>query len=219
MGSPIRIVLVDDHILVRSALRLLLEKEADIEVIGEAGDADGAVRLAVGLCPDVALMDISLGESNGVDATRRIVQQCPDIRIIALTMHPEDMYLMRFLEAGGVGYVRKSALDRDLISAIHAALRGDIFLKQEGIQVMARSHCASRLQLDEQSPGPDVLSLRERQVIELVAKGYTCREIGVQLSLSPRTVETYRERIMEKLNLEHRSELVEYALRHQLLRP
>jgi len=218
MGVPIRVFLADDHTLVRSGLRLLLEKEADIEVVGEADCVAEAVRLVSALCPDVVLMDISLPDGDGVEATSEIFQRCPTVRVLALTMHTEDAYLLKFLEAGGVGYIRKSAVDRDLIRAVHTVMQGEIFLQPEGIQLMARRHHAPKAQAHMQDIDPTVLSDRERQVIELVAKGYTCREIGEQLSLSPRTVETYRERIMEKLNLTHRSELVEYALRHQLLK-
>lgn len=216
MSTLIRVLLVDDHTLVRTGLRLLLEKEG-VEVIGEAEDADGAVSLAGELRPDIVLMDISLQKSDGIDGTRRIMQLYPETRIIALTMHTEEAYLLKFLDAGGVGFVRKSAVDRDLIQAIHSVMRGEIFLKHEGVQVMARRHYGNSSQIDDHEPGPEMLSDRERQVIELVAKGYTCREIGDQLSLSPRTIETYRERIMNKLKLSHRSELVEFALRHRLL--
>lgn len=217
MNSPVRILLVDDHTLVRSGLRLLLEKESDIDVIGEAESAEDAISQAADICPDIILMDISLPDMDGVEATSQICQQCPSARIIALTMHPEDTYLFSFLEAGGLGYVRKSAADRELIQAVRTVLKGDIFLGQEGVQVIARRHHTTPLSAADQPIGPDILSERERQVIEFVAKGYTCREIGEQLSLSPRTIETYRERIMGKLNLSHRSELVEYALRHRLL--
>jgi two-component system response regulator NreC len=216
MTNTIRVFMVDDHTLVRSGLRLLLEKEADIEVVGEADGAASAILQVSSLAPDVILMDISLPDFDGVQAARVIFSECPAVRVIALTMHSEDAYLMQFLEAGGMGYVRKSAADRDLIRAIHTVMRGEIFLQPEGVQFMARHHHAPKTQTHPLDP--TVLSERERQVIELVAKGFTCREIAETLSLSPRTVETYRERIMEKLHLTHRSELVEYALRHQLLK-
>lgn len=217
MTTPIRVFLVDDHTLVRSGLRLLLDKESDIEVVGEADNVHDAVRLIPELCPDVVLMDISLPDSDGIQATRQIFCTCQHARVIALTMHAEEAYLMPFLEAGGVGYIRKSAADRDLIRAIHKVMRGEIFLQSEGIQIMARQHCAVQIASSSQQPGPNVLSEREHEVIIWVARGYTCREIGEMLSLSHRTIETYRQRIMEKLNLNHRSELVEYALHHHLI--
>jgi two-component system response regulator NreC len=216
MANPVRVFMVDDHTLVRSGLCLLLEKEPGIEVIGEADTAVSALEQLAHLSPDVVLLDISLPDHDGVEVARAIFAEYPAVRMIALTMHSESAYLMPFLEAGGMGYVRKSAADRDLIRAIHTVMRGEIFLQPAGVQFMARHHHAPKVP----SPGldPSVLSERERQVIEMVARGFTCREIAEHLSLSPRTIETYRERIMEKLNLSHRSELVEYALRHQLLK-
>lgn len=216
MGTPIRILLVDDHTLVRSGLRLLLEKDHDIEVVGEAANAADAICIVEQMCPDIVLMDITLPDSDGISATRRILHQCPQTRVIALTMHAEDAYLIKFLETGGVGYIRKSAADRDLIRAIQAVMKGEIFLQPEGIQLMARRYRTSPYSAEAQQ-GPEILSDREREVMVWVAKGYTCREIGEQLALSPRTVETYRQRIMEKLNLKHRSEMVEFALRHHLI--
>lgn len=217
MSTPIRVFLVDDHTLVRSGLRLLLEQEADIVVVGEAENAVDAVRLVALCCPDVVLMDISLPENDGIWATNQILCLFPQTRVIALTMYAEDAYLMKFLETGGVGYIRKSAADRDLIRAIHSVMNGDIFLQPEGIQLMARRHWVTPVASTSHEHTPDVLSDREREVMVWVAKGYTCREIGEQLGLSPRTVETYRQRIMEKLELNHRSEMVEYALRYHLI--
>lgn len=210
-----RVLLVDDHTVVRAGLRLLLEKETGIQVIGEAESGAQGVDYAHRLRPDVTLMDITLSDFDGVEATRRIRAVWPDARVLALTMHSEDAYLVEFLEAGGMGYVRKSAADRDLVSAIRAVARGEVFLQPAGVQAIVREH---RHPIHE--PGaarPEVLSERERQVLELTVKGYTSREIGDHLALSPRTVETYRERIMDKLGLERRSELVEYAMRHRLL--
>ncbi|MBI5301795.1 MAG: response regulator transcription factor [Chloroflexi bacterium] len=210
MTAPIRVLLVDDHAVVRTGVRLLLEKQSDMVVVGEAADGARAVRQTLDLQPDVVVMDITLPDFDGVEATRRIHATLPNAHVLALTMHDEDAYLVPFLQAGGAGYVRKSAADRDVVAAIRAVARGESFLQPEGVAAMVRDH---------QSPKPDrdPLSERERQVLVLTAKGYTSREIGDQLALSPRTVETYRERIMQKLGLAHRSELVEYALHHKLL--
>lgn len=213
--SDITILLVDDHTVGRSGLRLLLDRESDIEVIGEADTGTVGVRQALDLRPAVVVMDITLPDFDGIEATRQIRAAWPEARVLALTMHTEDSYLVPFLEAGGMGYVRKSAVDRDLVSAIRAVARGEVFLQPAGVQAIVNEHRHPR-DLTEQ-PGPDVLSDRERQVLELTAKGFTSREIGEQLALSPRTVETYRERIMEKLGLMRRSELVEYALKYRLL--
>lgn len=216
MTTPIRVLLADDHVLVRSGLRLLLEKELDIVVIGEAQDGADAVQQAIALCPDVILMDITLPVIDGIESTRQICATCPDARVVALTMHAEDAYLTAFLEAGGLGYVPKSAADRDLVSAVRTVVRGEIFLRSEGVQVIAggyRKHKNTAQELE-----PEALSERERTVLELTARGFTSAEIGEQLCISPRTVETYRTRVMEKLELQHRSQLVEYALRHHLLK-
>lgn len=210
MTETIRVLLVDDHAVVRSGLRLLLEKEKGIAVIGEANSGARAVEQALALRPDVIVMDITLPDFDGIETTRRIRAEIQDACVLALTMHGEETYLVPFLQAGGMGYVRKSSGDRDLVEAIRRVARGESFLQPEGVDAIVR-------QQHTREPGPETLSERERQVLALTAKGHTSREIGDQLALSPRTVETYRERIMQKLGLGHRSELVEYALRHNLL--
>ncbi|MCW5880807.1 MAG: response regulator transcription factor [Anaerolineae bacterium] len=215
MSNPIRVFLVDDHTVVRSGLRLLLDGQADLMVIGEAPTGAEAVEQANQLHPDVVVMDITLPDFDGVEATRRLRALWPTARILALTMHDEDAYLVAFLEAGGMGYVGKSAADRDLVNAIRTVARGEVFLQPSGVQAIVREH--RHAGGAQRVVGPDVLSERERQVLELTAKGFTSREIGEQLAVSPRTVETYRERIMGKLDLTHRSELVEYALKFRLL--
>jgi len=210
MTRAVRVLLVDDHAIVRSGLRLLLEKEKDIAVVGEADSGARAVEQALTLHPDVIVMDITLPDLDGIETTRRIRAEFPDACVLALTMHGEETYLVPFLQAGGMGYVRKSSGDRDLVEAIRRVARGESFLQPEGVETIVRKQRTREL-------GPEILSERERQVLVLTAKGHTSREIGDQLALSPRTVETYRERIMQKLGLGHRSELVEYALRHNLL--
>lgn len=214
MTKPVRVFIVDDHTLLRSGLIMLLEKENGIEVVGEAENGQMAIQKVIEIGPDVVFMDISLPDIDGIEVTRQICSACPSIRVIALTMFVEDQYLTQFLQAGGVGYVHKSAADRDLVAAIQTVIAGQIFLRPEGVQVIARQQQGSS---SNREVSPDVLSKREMQVLKLVAKGYTCREIGDQLSLSPRTVETYRERLTEKLELERRFDLVDYALRHRLL--
>ncbi len=210
MMESLRVLLVDDHAVVRSGLRLLLEKEKDIVVVGEADSGARAIELALVLHPDVIVMDITLPDFDGIKTTRRIRAEMPDARVLALTMHGEETILVRFLQAGGMGYVRKSSGDRDLVAAIRRVAHGESFLEPEGVDAIVR-------QQHTQEPELETLSEREQQVLALTAKGHTSREIGDQLALSPRTVETYRERIMQKLGLAHRSELVEYALRHNLL--
>ena len=212
--EKIRVFLVDDHTLLRNALTMLLEGQKNIEVVGEAANASEAVE---GVCkekPDVVLMDISLPDFDGIEATVNIVKALPSTRIIAVTMHVEEIYLLKFLNAGGRGYIHKSAADRDLLKAIHVVMNGEIFLSSDGVQVMANQY----IQTDNpQETPPEILSERELQVLKLIARGFTSREIGEKLFLSPRTIETYRERITVKLKLEHRSELVDYAIKHKLL--
>jgi two-component system response regulator NreC len=212
--KPIRVLIVDDHAVVRSGLRLLLEKEPDIIVVGEASTGEEAFQSAISLDPDVILMDITLPDMTGLEATRRIHICNSEIKIIALTMHKEDVYLLNFLEAGGVGYVHKSSVDRDVMKAIRCVMKDDIFLQPEAVQYIARQHHSH---IGEFLPSPEILSDRELQVLKLLAYGFTCSEIAKQLSLSARTIETYRERMMNKLAIEHRSGLVEYALHFNLI--
>ena len=209
-----RILLVEDHTVMRSSLGLLL-KSYGAEIIGEAGDGKSAIAKALELRPDVILMDITLPDMDGIEATRQICSAWPDARILALTMHSEDVYLVPFLEAGGVGYVRKSAADRDVLTAIKTVLSGETFIGVGGLEALLRQHRSALSRT--QPPGPEVLSERERIVLERTARGYTSREIGEQLNISPHTVDTYRTRVMVKLGLASRHELVEYALQHHIL--
>jgi len=210
----IRVFLVDDHTLLRNALTMLLKGQKDIEVVGEAANASEAIEKVCREKPDVVLMDISLPDFDGIEATVNIVKALPDIKIIAVTMHAEKVYLLKFLNAGGRGYIHKSAADRDLLKAIRVVMKGEVFLSSDGVQVMANQYIQND---DSKETLPDVLSEREKQVLKLIARGFTSREIGEKLFLSPRTIETYRERITVKLKLEHRSELVDYAIKHKLL--
>jgi two-component system response regulator NreC len=212
MIDGVRILLVEDHIVVRSSLALLLKSHGG-EIVGEASGGQDAVAQALALRPDVILMDITLPDMDGIEATRRICEAIPETRLLALTMHSEDVYLVPFLEAGGSGYIRKSAADRDLITAIKAVLTGEAFIGAGGLEALLRQHRPAM----GAAPGPEVLSDRERLVLEKTARGFTSREIGEQLTISPHTVDTYRTRVMVKLNLATRHELVEYALRHHIL--
>lgn len=208
----IRVLIVDDHAVLRSGLRLLIDNEPDIEVVGEASDGAAALERVQALQPDVVLMDISLPDMNGIQVIRQIKEgECP-CSILVLTMHPEASYLRPALDAGADGYVVKSVADDELLDAIRAVHRGHSFLRPQAVAVL----------LDD-SPGrelpQEVLSEREFEVLELVARGYTNAEIGRQLYLSPKTVDTYRRRVMQKLDLQTRADLVDYALRHGLLKP
>ncbi|AGA70347.1 response regulator containing a CheY-like receiver domain and an HTH DNA-binding domain [Desulfitobacterium dichloroeliminans LMG P-21439] len=214
MNRKIRVFLTDDHTLLRNALTMLLEGQEDMEVVGEAASGCECLEGVKHKKPDVVLMDISLPDCDGVEATGKILTALPETRVIAVTMHVEDEYLLRFLNAGGRGYVHKSAADRELIKAIHTVVKGDVFLSATGVQVMANQYCSTE---SVSEVTPDILSDRELQVLQFLARGFTSREIGEKLFLSPRTIETYRERITVKLKLEHRSDLVDYAIRYKLL--
>ena len=219
MEKQIKLFLVDDHKLLRDTLRIFLEGTENIEVVGESGSGTDAVEQILCLKPDLVLMDITLPDYDGVEATAQITKALPQIKVIAVTMHPEQLYLVKFLEAGGVGYIHKSAADRDLLQAIDQVFQGAVFLSPEGVQVMAgqyriKSSAISSDHLKEVPP--DVLSYRERQVIALLSRGYSCREIGERLFLATSTVETYKRRINEKLQITKKAELVEYTIRHRL---
>jgi DNA-binding NarL/FixJ family response regulator len=213
MLEGVRILLVEDHAIVRSSLAMLFESHGAL-IVGEVEDGPSAVVKALELRPDIILMDITLPGIDGIEATRRICSAWPEARVLALTMHSEDLYLVPFLEAGGAGYVRKSAADRDVLDAIKAIRAGETFVGAGGIATLVRQYKPSGSALP---PGPEVLSDRERLVLEKIVRGYTSREIGDQLSISPHTVDTYRTRIMEKLGLSNRHELVDYALRNHLI--
>lgn len=209
MSDPIGVFLVDDHPIVRSGVRLLVDTEPDLAVVGEAADGETAVADVLRLRPDVTVMDIGLPGIDGIGATARIVACWPEARILALTMHDDEDYVVSFLDGGGRGYVCKSSVDRDLITAIRLVASGEFAVGSDAVAAIVSRR---------RSPGgPDVLSDREREVLVLTARGFTSREIGERLFISGRTVETYRARIMEKLGLEHRSGLVDFALAHRLI--
>jgi DNA-binding NarL/FixJ family response regulator len=216
MSSGIRILLAEDHTIVRNSMALLLSSYG-FEVVGEAEFGQEAIEMALSLHPDIVLLDITLPDMDGVEVTSRICSKWPEAKILALTMHSEELYLVPFLEAGGSGYVRKSAADRDVLSAIESIMGGEIFIRENGVKVLLREHSLAKS--SHSVPDPDVLSDRERLVLELTARGYTSREIGDQVGISPRTVDTYRSRILSKLGLAHRFELVEYALKHGIIGP
>lgn len=217
--KQIQLFLVDDHKLLRDTLKLFLEGTENIQVVGESGNGADAVEGILRLQPDLVLMDISLPDFNGVGATARIIEALPQTKVIAVTMHPEQLYLMEFLEAGGSGYIHKSAADRDLLKAIEQVLQGEVFLSADGVQVMAgqyRVKSSPSLAAHQKEISPEILSSREREVIVLLSRGYSCREIGEKLFLSTSTIETYKRRINEKLQLTKKAELVEYTIKHRL---
>jgi len=212
----IRILLADDHAVLRAGLRALLSAEPDMVVVGEAGDGEETVRQAAALRPDVIVMDIAMPGGGGLQATRAIRALELPCKVLILTMHAEEQYLLPVIEAGGSGYVLKTGADSELIEAIRVVHRDEVFLYPSAAKLLLGKYL-ERSEAGEQAY--DGLTQRERDVLRLTAEGYTGQEIAERLVLSPKTVDTYRQRVMEKLNLHHRSELVKYALRKGLLQP
>lgn len=224
MAERIRVFLVDDHKLLRDTLRMFLESLEEIEVVGEAGCGADAVKGILNLKPEIVLMDITLPDCDGVEVTAQIIKALPQTKVIAVTMHPEKLYLLKFLESGGVGYIHKSAADRELLQAIERVRQGEVFLSPDGVQVMAGqftvqsalNSLAGPRTKEKTDVSPEILSGRERQVLGLLSRGYSCREIGERLFLSTSTIETYKRRISDKLHLANRKELVQYTIRHRI---
>jgi two-component system, NarL family, response regulator NreC len=211
--KKVSILLVDDHKVLRDGLRYLLETEPDLAVVGEASTAEQAIELANSLLPDIIVMDLNLPDISGLEAIKRIRQQNQRSRIIVLSMHSRREFVVPAIEAGCDGYVPKSSTHNSLLQAIRAVLQGERYLHPTVATVLMKTFT------EERSDAEKLASLSEREltVLRLTAIGFNSREIGDQLVISPRTVETYRSRIMEKLALEHRSELVKFALRTGLL--
>jgi two-component system response regulator NreC len=214
--SKIRVLVVDDHTIVREGIRLLLEGSPDIEVVGEAAEGKAALSEVRTLQPDVVLMDITMPGMSGLEATRQIKAQWPEVQVLALTMHENEEYFFQILHAGASGYVLKGASSAELLSAIRAAARGDVFLHPSLARKLVGDYLR-RVGVGEEQPSFDRLTPREKEVLTLIAEGYTNREIAERLVISPSTVQTHRARIMEKLNLQNRTELIKYAIRRGLI--
>lgn len=213
--DTIRILLVDDHIVLRAGLRALLEAEHDMRVVGEASTGEEGIERAQTLKPDVVVMDLSMPGVGGLEATRTITQESKS-RVLVLTMHAEEEYLLAVLEAGGSGYVKKTSADQDLVSAIRTVARDEVFLYPNAARLLLQGF---RVKGEEHEGSPlEKLTERERDVLTMTAEGYSSSEIGEKLFISPKTVDTYRSRIMQKLELHHRSELVRFALNTGLLK-
>jgi len=216
MVKKTRVLLADDHAVLRAGLRSLLNSQSDFEVVGEAATGAQAVRRARELTPDVVLMDITMSGPDGLEAVRQIRAELPATRVLVLTMHDNIDYLRQVLEAGGSGYVLKKAADTELLSALRAVEQGGTYLHPAHTRALLNPEASGEGGQDEMA-GHETLSEREQQVLRLIAQGYSNRGIAAELSLSVKTVETYRARIMEKLGLRGRVALVRYALRHHLL--
>jgi len=216
MTQKIRVLLVDDHMIVRIGLKALINAEPDMEVIGEADNGAEGVAAALALAPDVVVMDISMPAMDGLEATRRIRQERPTVQVLILTVHAHEKYLFPVLKAGAAGYVLKSTVDTELLDAIRTVARGGAFLYPSATRMLLEDYI-SQINSGVTPDAYENLSEREREVLKLLALGYTAAQIGEKLALSPKTVETYRVRIMEKLNLSSRPDLVQYALKRGLL--
>lgn len=207
----IRILLADDHALVRQGFSMILAAQQDMQIVGQAGNGREAVDLAAKLHPDVIVMDVAMPELNGIEATRRIIEDSPRTRVLALSMHKDSVYVREVLRAGARGYLLKDSGDADLVAAVRAVAKGDGYLSpgvSDSVLSDYRRHVTDPL---------DLLSSREREVLQMIAEGKTNKEIATSLNLSVYTVEAHRGRVMEKLNLHSTSELVRFALRSGLI--
>ena len=215
--SKLRILLADDHTVVRQGLRKVLEERPDWEVVAEAGDGREAVRQAEELEPDVAILDITMPLLNGVEATRQIVRRSPSTRVLVLTMHSDEAYVNQTLQAGATGYLLKESADVDLIQAVSAVSQGKSFFSPAIARVMLDDYVR---QLADKgiTDRYESLSEREREIFQLIAEGKANKEIAAILAISPSTVETHRARIMEKLDLHSAAEIVLYAVRKGVIR-
>lgn len=209
--NMIKILLADDHALVRHGFRMILAAQPDMEIAGEAGNGREAVELAQKLKPDVVVMDVAMPELNGIEATRRIIELAPRARVLALSMHKDAVYVREILRAGARGYLLKDSADADLLAAVRAVAKGEGYLSpgvSDAVLSDYRRHVTDPL---------DLLTSREREVLQLIAEGKTNKEIATSLTLSVYTVEAHRGRLMEKLNLHSTGELVRFAVRSGLV--
>lgn len=213
----VKILLVDDHVVVRSGLKMLLNGKEQLEVVGEAADGDEAIQAASILRPDVILMDLSMPHGkDGLTATSELKKLFPDIAVLILTMHDDDEYLFRGIQAGASGYILKSAPHEELLSAICSVASGNAYLYPTATKRLMGEYL-ERLKHGDNSSSYETLSQREKEILSLIAMGYSNKEIAEQLIISVKTVETHKSNVMEKLGLRTRPELVKYALKKGLL--
>lgn len=225
--ETITLLLVDDHEVVRTGLRSFLETQKGLKILAEARNGVEAIERALETHPAIILMDITMPDMDGLEATRRLKSLCPDSQVLALTVHDDKQYFMEMLAAGASGYLTKQAAAEELVAAIHAVADGNVYLQPalarwllEDFQRLSGHNAASPMPVENQLSevtSLDVLSARERQVLELVAQGHNNSAIGKELGLSPKTIARHRERIMNKLNLHSRTELVKFAIRTKLI--
>jgi len=212
-----RIVLADDHAMVRRGLRMVLEAEPDMAVVGEADDGAEAVKLALDTDADLVVLDVAMPRMTGLQAAAELKQRRPELRTLMLSMYDSEQYFFEALKAGASGYVLKSAADRDLVEAVRAAVRGEPFLYPAAVSALIRDYL-DRASQGEETPS-DPLTPRELEIVKLVAEGHTTDEIASTLVISKRTVEHHRSHILEKLGMRDRVELTRYAIRRGLVEP
>jgi DNA-binding NarL/FixJ family response regulator len=212
-----RILLADDHALVRQGVRLILDAEPDMRVVAEAGDGAEALDLVRAHEVDLAILDVSMPRQTGLQAAREMSRRRPGLRILMLSMHDNEQYFFESLRAGASGYVLKSAADQDLVEACRAAMRGEPFLYAGVMSTLVRDYL-ERVRRGERMPR-GVLTPREEEVVKLIAEGHSSREIAAALSISPRTVERHRANVLGKLGMRDRVELTRYAIRAGLIEP
>ena len=214
--KKIRILIVDDHTLVRAGIRSLLALVADIEVVGEASDGKEALEKVRELAPDVVLMDLAMPVMGGLEATRRIRREFQGIKVLALTQYDDSEYVVPVIEAGACGFVTKMAAFSELASAIQAAYRGDSFLSSTAATALVEE-CQQKVAGEGEKDSYQSLTDRERETLKLIAEGHTAREIAEMLVLSPKTVEWYKSSLMNKLNIHSRTDLIKFAIRKRVI--
>ena len=214
--SKIRVFLADDHGVVRKGLRFLLERQPEMEVVGEASDGREAIDLVAELKPHVVIMDIAMPRLNGIDATSQIVKRDPSVGVIMLSMHSDEGYLIRTLAAGAKGYLLKESAEADLVRAVEAVAQGKPFFSPGIAQTLLEDYLR-QLQQRGASDSYDLLTDREKEILQLLAEGKSNKDVAALLNLSPYTVETHRTHIMQKLNLHNTAELVLYAVRKRII--
>jgi len=213
----IRIMIADDHAILRAGLRMLIDAQADMEVVSEASDGEKAIETARETRPDVALLDLTMPRVGGMKALQKMAHECRETRVLVLTMHDDPAYLRSALAAGASGYLLKRAVDAELIAAIRAVNRGGVFIDPRLAQILVQDVLPKTGKKAEPSRPVNILSPRELQVLKLVAMGYTSAQIAKQIFVSVKTIETYRSRFVDKLGLRTRSDVVRFAVQMGLL--
>lgn len=217
MKHRVKIILADDHALLRSGLKLLLQSDPSLEIIGEASDGISLLHLLESKMADVIILDLSMPNMDGIQCIKEIKSRGYKSKIVVLTMHEDENYIVKVMHAGAMAYVQKGAVDTEIFEAIRNVQVNKTYISREATQVILTALLSGR----EYHPSPDdpyiLLSPREREVVKFLARGYSLIEIGETLSLSAKTIETYKNRIMEKLNFTKKREIVDYALKHRLL--